>query len=80
MIAFFADGPLNGQTRDITFTFHYRVPLLTKIEDWGPGYWEGDAENQLSEIGSRPWQVGYYAPTDAYLKTGTRIFVFQGIE
>jgi hypothetical protein len=80
MIAYFADGPLNGQVRDIpSLTYRYRVPLLSKPSDWGLNYWEGS--DVLTEVSVHSFpKVGYYEPSGAYLKTGAQIFVFQGIE
>jgi hypothetical protein len=74
VIVFFADGPLNGQWREIpSGAMRWRVPLH---EPMTIGYWEA-SDPPVEVPGIR---VGYYEPTGCHLKTGAMIYVFGGVE
>lgn len=76
MIAYFADGPLNGQQRELPdYTPRWRVPLIQPVSI---DYWE--ASDKYTPKLADNVRVGYYEPVDAKLTTGARIFVFKGIE
>jgi hypothetical protein len=76
MIAYFADGPLNGQRRELPDgTPRWRVPLM---EPFSVDYWE--VSDLYSPTKAPNVRVGYYEPANAYLDDGARIYVYQGIE
>jgi hypothetical protein len=77
MIAYFADGPINGQTRDIpAFMPVYRVPIVEKI---GPGYWESAAD--LREPDDFPSvRVAVYYISQESLDSGAPIYIFRKVE
>jgi hypothetical protein len=74
MIVYFADGPLNGQRREVpASTWRWRVPIMnpTSVD-----YWEA-SEALLLKANIR---VGYYEVTACSLFTDESIFIFKGIE
>lgn len=78
MRAYFADGPLNGQFREIPDRLMtYRVPIVSKL---GPGYWEGVFDPLSERIDVKPPPIGLYKRSRETLRTGVVIFIFEGLE
>lgn len=77
MISYFADGPINGQKRDIpAYTPVYRVPIVKKIT---VDYWEASADLSKTDVWPNP-RVGRYLLSSINLRTGEPIYIFDGIE